>query len=252
MSGRENRKRLPADDAPSTSKKKRQQSPELDRELFRNLPDGSQSIRNFLLPANTNSTENAIPPANARNNVVEVGVPMEINQPRRKPRKKNRLKSPVGRVRDPIDLSDLTLRDHNVNYFYQNLRDTAEINQHYNLMKYDTCFVIKHMNESKNATGLLLVFFEGAIANALNLARLKLNNPQKIGMIIYNPNLEQPIVIPHKEIDLGVNTALSILREFAIANQSAKHGSLLDAETTIEIEIKGVDRGRGCKKLANE
>jgi len=164
---------------------------------------------------------------------------------------KRRRFTTYGAVREPLDISDIRLKDRNLSYFYGNIEDQCEVNETYQHLKYDTKFTIQNVRHSNNPAGLLYKFFEAAISTALNAARLRLNHPKDIAIYLYNANLEAPIVRPLREITSGMNDAMGVLREFAKTEQSARHGSLLDAETRMEINIMGDTAGGRCSKTEN-
>lgn len=235
MDGRELRKRPNSNDVPTTSKKSRVVRDNENENS--NLPSTSQSTNQPLniQPINPlNSLEN--------NNLNENG--------QRKGRK--RFENPFGQVRDPLDLTDLTLRDTDLNRFFNTLKDVAVVNQVYDVLKYETAFQIKNIRNSKNPAGLLLYFFDESIQVAINAAVKYLKTPKLIAIKLYNKNLADDIIRPFREIENDINNGLNLLREFAKANQSARHGSLLDADTILTIIIKSENQGRGLKKLSNK
>lgn len=230
MSGRELRKRPNKNEQPGTSKR----------------------IRNNVID---NNEENIIPNVqNIENREIQDDIDHnERNRIRyHKRNKRNRRRFPASqRIRDPLDLSDLTCYDPDPSYFYENLEDTARINEYYDILKYQTMFNIRNINESRNPPGILFKFFEETINIAINMAHNHLQNPREISITIHNENLISPIYRPFKYISEGKNDAMSLIREFAKVNQSARHGSLLDAPTRIEIFIRSSDEARGCRKLSN-
>ena len=161
----------------------------------------------------------------------------------------NREASPT---RDELPLDNLEFEDRNLEHFLEYV-DGAEalINGRYRFLKFKSKFIIKNIRDSNNPAGLLLKIFDNSIDTARALAKKKLNNAGRIGIVLTNPNLEKPLNRPIRSIASGMNRGINVLREFKKANQSAKNGSLLDAPTTMEIMVIANDEGRGfqhCKR----
>ena len=159
--------------------------------------------------------------------------------------------APRNPLRDELPLEDLEMRDEDINHFIeQTENEETMVNNRYRIVKYKASMNIINVRESRNPSGLLRKIFEEFSERAIDVASRFLT-PFRLGVTVNNENLDWPIYLPPRTIRSGMNTAVNILKEFKKANQSARNGSLLDATSTIEITISGMDEGRGQKKREN-
>lgn len=223
-------------DKPSTSKTSNTKSP--------SSPRASGSKRK-----NSDNEDQPSTPKRSRVQISPPNSPVPSNNGNNRPQRRRYQAN--GPVRDPLDLSDLTLRDRNVDHFYLNLKDEAIINENYQLLTYNTEFHIQNIKDSKNPAGLLYTFFDETIKIALNLAKEKMKGPFSISILLHNSNLEKDIGRPFRTVESDLNNAMTLLREFAKAQQSARYGSLLEVQTRLKIIVKGTIEGKGCQNLSN-